>query len=153
MGTGDSFILKTWKLCMYASFLGCITLLFSLNHGQDSANLASLGITTTSPKLLSNVGSNSPMQTSPKLMSDGSNSTMQFPNPSNSIECTKEIDGGDKYCNMFEGRWVYDPEGSAPYNNSQCPFLSEQVSCQRNGRPDSKYEKWSWKANGCEIPR
>ncbi|RVW94266.1 Protein trichome birefringence-like 36 [Vitis vinifera] len=27
------------------------------------------------------------------------------------------------------------------------------VTCQKNGRPDSDYEKWRWKPHGCSIPR
>lgn len=131
-----SSIFESWKLCIYASFIGCIILLLFLNHSQDSVNLASLGMTITSP-----------------TSSNGSNFIMQFLQLSNLVEYRKEIDEADKYCNIFEGKWVYDPEGSPLYDEAQCPFLSEQVSCQRNGRPDSEYEKWSWEANGCKIPR
>ncbi|XVF60882.1 hypothetical protein PTKIN_Ptkin08bG0084100 [Pterospermum kingtungense] len=54
---------------------------------------------------------------------------------------------------MFEGEWVYDPDQSPVYDSAMCPFLSDRVSCQRNGRPDKEYERWRWEANGCEIPR
>lgn len=137
METSASSIFETWKLCLYTSFLGCIILLFFLNQGHDSVNLASVGITNTSPKVISN----------------GSNPIMQFLQQSNLVEYRKEINQAEEYCNKFEGKWVYDPEGSPLYNEAQCPFLSEQVSCQRNGRPDSEYEKWSWEANECTIPR
>ncbi|XP_068653837.1 xylan O-acetyltransferase 5-like [Aristolochia californica] len=56
-------------------------------------------------------------------------------------------------CDVFRGRWVYDPMSHPLYRASQCPFLSDQVRCQKNGRPDSEYEKWRWDANDCEIPR
>ncbi|CAN1356407.1 Protein trichome birefringence-like 36 [Linum perenne] len=57
-----------------------------------------------------------------------------------------------KQCAVFDdGRWVYDPDRTPAYKEERCPFLSEQVSCQRNGRPDSKYEKWSWEAKGCSF--
>ncbi|XP_077252052.1 protein trichome birefringence-like 28 [Tasmannia lanceolata] len=59
---------------------------------------------------------------------------------------------GGKY-NIFDGRWVYDPKFYPLYNAQKCPFLSEQVSCQKNGRPDSDYESWRWEAKDCEIPR
>lgn len=58
-----------------------------------------------------------------------------------------------KECNLFEGRWVDDPNGRPLYHASQCPFLSDQVSCQRNGRPDFHYENWRWEASQCTIPR
>lgn len=52
-------------------------------------------------------------------------------------------------CNLFDGNWVYDPEASPLYDPTRCPFLSEQVSCQGNGRPDSEYQKWRWEPKGC----
>ncbi|XP_077234472.1 TRICHOME BIREFRINGENCE-LIKE 36 [Tasmannia lanceolata] len=54
-------------------------------------------------------------------------------------------------CNLSVGKWVYDE--SYPLYDSSCPYLSSRVNCQRNGRPDSDYEKWRWKPHGCSIPR
>ncbi|KAL5989606.1 hypothetical protein ACLOJK_010499 [Asimina triloba] len=60
-------------------------------------------------------------------------------------------DGG---CNLFEGRWVYEPTAYPLYQAHQCPFLSDQVTCQRNGRPDYAYAGWKWEPRGCgNIPR
>ncbi|OMO61153.1 hypothetical protein COLO4_33540 [Corchorus olitorius] len=56
-------------------------------------------------------------------------------------------------CNMFEGKWVYDPGASPLYDSTMCPFLSSRASCQGNGRQDKEYEKWRWEANECKIPR
>ncbi|XP_007048657.2 PREDICTED: protein trichome birefringence-like 43 [Theobroma cacao] len=56
-------------------------------------------------------------------------------------------------CNIFEGKWVYDPRESPLYDAAMCPFFSDTVSCRRNGRPDREYEKWRWEANDCKIPR
>ncbi|XP_022740971.1 protein trichome birefringence-like 42 [Durio zibethinus] len=56
-------------------------------------------------------------------------------------------------CNIFEGKWVYDPEESPLYDSAMCPFFSDRASCQTNGRPDKEYEKWRWEANECKIPR
>lgn len=67
-------------------------------------------------------------------------------------EHMKQISKEDKR-NVFDGKWVYDPKQSPLYQGAQCPFLSDQVSCQRNGRADFMYEKWSWEAKGCKIPR
>ena len=79
--------------------------------------------------------------------------SMQFLQPSNVGEHENETNEEEHVYNIFDGKWVYDPTSSPMYNRSQCPFLSDQVSCQRNGRPDFLYEKWSWEAKGCEIPR
>ncbi|KAE8706775.1 Trichome birefringence-like 6 [Hibiscus syriacus] len=56
-------------------------------------------------------------------------------------------------CNIFEGKWVYDPIESPLYDSAMCPFFSDTVSCRRNGRHDKEYEKWRWEANECKIPR
>lgn len=54
-------------------------------------------------------------------------------------------------CEFSDGKWVYDL--SYPLYDSSCPYLSTPVTCQKNGRPDSDYEKWRWKPHGCSIPR
>ncbi|XP_050384832.1 protein trichome birefringence-like 36 [Argentina anserina] len=54
-------------------------------------------------------------------------------------------------CQLSDGKWVYDQ--SYPLYDSSCPYLSAAVTCQKNGRPDSDYEKWRWKPNRCSIPR
>ncbi|XP_074579151.1 protein trichome birefringence-like 31 [Curcuma longa] len=57
-------------------------------------------------------------------------------------------------CNLFEGKWVLDGQNSRPlYSEDSCPYLTRQVTCRRNGRPDSLYQKWRWKPNSCEMPR
>lgn len=54
-------------------------------------------------------------------------------------------------CDFTSGKWVFDQ--SYPLYDSTCPYLSTAVTCTKNGRPDSDYEKWRWKPHGCEIPR
>jgi len=56
-----------------------------------------------------------------------------------------------KKCDYSVGKWVFDQ--SYPLYDSNCPYLSTAVACQKNGRPDSDYEKWKWKPFGCSIPR
>lgn len=56
-----------------------------------------------------------------------------------------------KSCDLSTGKWVLDQ--SYPLYDSNCPYLSTAVTCQRNGRPDSDYEKWRWKPQSCSIPR
>ncbi|KAL6989319.1 Protein trichome birefringence-like 36 [Sarracenia purpurea var. burkii] len=56
-----------------------------------------------------------------------------------------------KTCDFSSGKWVYDQ--TYPLYDSSCPYLSTAVACQKNGRPDSEYEKWKWKPKGCSIPR
>lgn len=131
----SSTINKNWTLCIFSSFIGCIILLACLNHGQDNLKLSAL------PSIAISITTSDPTS-SKKLLE-----------PTNLIENKNPTNGEKAQCNIFEGKWVYDPEKSPVYTVGQCPFLSEQVSCQRNGRPDFEYEKWSWEAKGCNIPR
>ncbi|KAF9589908.1 hypothetical protein IFM89_029524 [Coptis chinensis] len=56
-------------------------------------------------------------------------------------------------CDIFYGRWVLDDETRPLYEEKSCPYLAKQVTCQRNGRPDSLYQNWRWEPNGCTLPR
>ncbi|KDP31784.1 hypothetical protein JCGZ_12245 [Jatropha curcas] len=126
---------ETWSLCAIASFVVCIILLLSLNQGQGNLNLSALQNIIKSER-----------------SSSSNTSKLDLLEPTNFTKNGKPVNEEVK-CNIFDGKWVYDPEGSPIYSASECPFLSEHVSCQRNGRPDSEYERWKWEAKGCEIPR
>jgi hypothetical protein len=136
----NSTINDKWRLCTFASFLSCIILLFCLNQGHDSEKLSSLQNITLSATSFNNSDQKPP-------------ASMQFLQPTNIEEHENETNEEEHSCNIFDGKWSYDPTASPLYKGSQCPFLSDQVSCQRNGRPDFEYEKWSWEAKGCNIPR
>ncbi|GJM93917.1 hypothetical protein PR202_ga10513 [Eleusine coracana subsp. coracana] len=60
-----------------------------------------------------------------------------------------EEDEGE--CDLFNGDWVRDDDEAwyPLYEAAECPFLSDQVACRRNGRPDSGYEQWRWRPRGC----
>ncbi|KAF8411031.1 hypothetical protein HHK36_003570 [Tetracentron sinense] len=64
---------------------------------------------------------------------------------------------GDEFnvggCNIFDGKWVLDSASSPPYTEKSCPYLTKQVTCQKNGRPDSLYQNWRWEPNACKLPR
>ncbi|PIA48115.1 hypothetical protein AQUCO_01400595v1 [Aquilegia coerulea] len=43
--------------------------------------------------------------------------------------------------------------GRPPSTEEDCPYLVNQVTCQRNKRPDSLYQIWRWESNGCTLRR
>ncbi|KAJ1262408.1 hypothetical protein BS78_09G105600 [Paspalum vaginatum] len=56
-------------------------------------------------------------------------------------------------CDIYKGHWVYDEARAPLYKESGCGFLTEQVTCMRNGRRDDDYQKWRWQPDDCDLPR
>ncbi|RWW77345.1 hypothetical protein BHE74_00014490 [Ensete ventricosum] len=56
-------------------------------------------------------------------------------------------------CDLFTGRWVYDDVSYPIYKEQECQFLTEQVTCMRNGRREDSYQKWRWQPQDCSLPR
>lgn len=60
-------------------------------------------------------------------------------------------DGG---CNIYRGRWVYNPLYRPAYNaTSDCPFIEAEFNCLNNGRPDQQYLHYKWQPYSCILPR
>ncbi|KAJ4849273.1 hypothetical protein Tsubulata_018530, partial [Turnera subulata] len=126
---------KKWRLCIIASFMGCIVLVFYLNYGHSGQNLSAFQAIAIS------------------MTSYGPSSHAELLEHKEVLRTENPINEEKMKCNIFDGNWVYEPHGYLTYTAGECPFLSPQVSCQRNGRQDFEYERWSWEAKGCDIPR
>ncbi|KAI3954101.1 hypothetical protein MKW98_017925 [Papaver atlanticum] len=64
----------------------------------------------------------------------------------------KGIENDEKPCDLFEGRWIPDLNGSL-YTNWSCPTIPDWKDCPKHGRKDLDYMNWRWKPNRCELPR
>ena len=56
-------------------------------------------------------------------------------------------------CDIFRGRWVRDELNRPLYEESECPYIQPQLTCQEHGRPDKEYQKWRWQPHACDLPR
>lgn len=59
----------------------------------------------------------------------------------------------DETCDIFSGRWVKDELTRPLYEESECPYIQPQLTCQEHGRLDTEYQKWRWQPHGCDLPR
>ncbi|GLT30210.1 hypothetical protein SLA2020_050250 [Shorea laevis] len=168
---------KLWRLCTFASFIVILIIFLSQNHdGTDIVVLQSLLSMANEqfpePKNVSQILQSPPSLSPPQFpmaneqFSEPKNLSEIVPPPncsphqfsmsdwqSSKAKTVLYNEMEKEGCNIFEGKWVYDPKASPLYDAARCPFLSDQVSCQRNGRPDSEHEKWRWEPKGCQITR
>ncbi|XP_068642442.1 protein trichome birefringence-like 35 [Aristolochia californica] len=56
-------------------------------------------------------------------------------------------------CDWFSGKWVFDNTSYPLYNESDCPYMSDQLACRKHGRPDSMYQSWRWQPHDCNLKR
>ncbi|XP_020266856.1 protein trichome birefringence-like 42 [Asparagus officinalis] len=172
-----------WSLCIFASFFGFVFLFLNHDQGQTLISnivpsLTSLGFANNHNisiteyygelNIMSSPQNSSPHQnsSSPQNISSSQlNTTIDKVFAREKMEASLKLNSSvseilgmsieeeQEECDVFDGMWVYDPKDYPLYHGHQCPFLSGQVVCQKNGRPDSDYEHWRWKPRGCDIPR
>ncbi|MCD7454739.1 Protein trichome birefringence-like 35 [Datura stramonium] len=56
-------------------------------------------------------------------------------------------------CDYTSGKWVFDNTSRPLYNESDCPYMSAQLACQKYGRPDLDYQYWRWQPHNCNLKR
>ncbi|GMH19168.1 hypothetical protein Nepgr_021009 [Nepenthes gracilis] len=54
-------------------------------------------------------------------------------------------------CDLFSGRWVRDQSTRPHYEESDCPYIQPQLTCQQHGRPDKDYQYWRWQPHACSL--
>ncbi|KAF3565018.1 hypothetical protein DY000_02017664 [Brassica cretica] len=61
----------------------------------------------------------------------------------------------ENICDVFSGKWVFDNSSSYPlHKESDCPYMSEQLACEKYGRPDLEYQHWRWQPHPpCNLKR
>ncbi|AQK53282.1 hypothetical protein ZEAMMB73_Zm00001d050936 [Zea mays] len=55
-------------------------------------------------------------------------------------------------CDLSRSKWVFDNVSVPAYREKDCTFLTKQVSCLPNGRPDDMRQYWRWQPNECSLP-
>ncbi|KAL2901898.1 Protein trichome birefringence-like 35 [Bienertia sinuspersici] len=63
------------------------------------------------------------------------------------------VSSGVRECDVFSGKWIFDNASYPLYNESNCPYMSDQLACQKHGRPDLGYQYWRWQPNDCNLKR
>lgn len=63
------------------------------------------------------------------------------------------IGKAEEGCDFFDGRWVRDESNRPLYEESECPYIQPQLTCQEHGRPEKEYQYWRWHPYGCDLPR
>ncbi|XP_010490531.1 PREDICTED: protein trichome birefringence-like 35 [Camelina sativa] len=56
-------------------------------------------------------------------------------------------------CDVFSGKWVFDNSSYPLHKESDCPYMSDQLACQKHGRKDLDYQHWRWQPHSCNLNR
>lgn len=65
----------------------------------------------------------------------------------------RKVSSDSESCDVFSGKWVFDNTSYPLYNESQCPYMSDQLACHKHGRSDLGYQYWRWQPHNCNLKR
>ncbi|GJP47429.1 hypothetical protein CLOM_g6617 [Closterium sp. NIES-68] len=54
-----------------------------------------------------------------------------------------------KKCDVTVGSWI--PSSKYPQYQNDCPYITDNYNCIKNGRPDGDFQHLLWKPNGCDL--
>ncbi|KAM7275004.1 hypothetical protein ACFE04_016870 [Oxalis oulophora] len=140
---------EKWRLGALSSILGCIIILYTCNKNITSLTFG------RQLQVAQSIDAKTGQQLEERRNLDMPNNTILGPTKQDALlpaNVWKANVTDDEDCDIFDGKWVYDPQENQ-YTESTCPFISDQFTCQRNGRQDFEYPNWRWEAKGCQLPR
>lgn len=75
--------------------------------------------------------------------------SLQFPG----FDITSLLKSGElsRKCDIFTGKWMPHPEGPY-YTADTCHLIKDEYNCVKFGKNDTRYMKWKWKPEKCELP-
>lgn len=154
---------QKWRLCAIASLLVLLLLSFRFDQAHRSLPFLFLPVqvTNSTNTTITTIFSAVPPQSStlfsppppPPKLSPPPPMAKKAIAPAHTPAIEPPSLNSSTVCDITDGKWVYDPKTYPLYNEDRCPFLSDQVVCLKNGRPDSGYQHWRWQPRGCTLPR
>ncbi|KAJ0971738.1 hypothetical protein J5N97_019697 [Dioscorea zingiberensis] len=158
-----ALINQKWRLCAMVSLLALLLFSFRLDRARRSApvilpSLIVSNATATTSSIQVPLQDSTPFSSPPKLspqppMADIARAIAIAIAPPHTPVSEPPSLNSSTVCDITDGKWVYDPKAYPLYTEERCPFLSDQVVCLKNGRPDSGFQHWRWQPRGCVLPR
>ncbi|KAJ4706860.1 Protein trichome birefringence-like [Melia azedarach] len=137
----SNFVVKKPRISGYIFTLLAFILLASVLFGEDFAHV---------PVLFRQLDPNSVLSPIPSAVSNTTTTAIKKNVNSEKKQVGKTNE--EYYCDVFSGRWVRDEFSRPLYQESECPYILPQLTCQDHGRPDKEYQQWRWQPHGCDLP-